>query len=309
MCGGAITTRGGGGASSDVSRIGCHQYIQFQAEVVAHTPIGVMTRVALARAVANTLPLPTPDEQAAAVALLYIVNAGTPGALRERVRTYIRWSLSFDASSTGVSDVAAVERGQLRAAFERLRGQMQAHYALKPIRCAELTAIWQGAFERAAQVAYTRLPHAPAGLTPVHVQPTLDLLVSRPSCAALQFTLERFPGDAHTAGMAPGARRLRMGIVALGAATAPGALRLLAQELRGRGALATRAPSSAASSAASPPKLNVFRPQSADDWAHICHNLCAPAAEPWSQAAQSVAMAVTSADAALLLPLPFALFD
>jgi hypothetical protein len=305
MCGGAMTTHGGGDVSSGHARAASHQYIQFHAEVVAHTPIGIMTRAALARAVANTLPLPAPDEQSAAVAALYIVNAGAPGAGRERVRTFIRWRWSFAASGPGVTYIAAVERRQFRETFERLRVQLQAHYALKPVSGADLAAIQRAVLEgQAAELAYTRLLHTPGGLAPVHVQPTLDLLVSRSSCAALQFTVERLPSD--ELHRAAGARRLRFGVVAAGAAAAPGALRLLAQELRGRGALVVRAPSPVA---APLPKLTVFRPQSAGEQAHICHNLSAPAAEPWPQAAQSVAMAITSADAALLLPLPFALFD
>jgi len=265
-----------------------------------------MTRVALARAVAHALPPHTPDERAAAVALLYIVNAGTPGARSERVRAYLRWHLTLDDSCAGNALRAARARRQARETFERLREQLQVYYALKPASGIDLAAVQRAAGAgQAAELAYTRLLHAPGGLAPVHAQPTLDLLVSRPTCAALQFTVERFSGDAHTAGMVPGARRMRAGIVAAGAAATPGALRLLAQELRGRGALVTRAPSPAARL----PKLKVFRPQSADEWAHICHNLSAPAAEPWPLAAQPVDMAVSSADAALLLPLPFALFD
>ncbi len=304
MCVGAITTHGGGGVSSDVTRIGSRQYIQFQAEVVAHTPIGVMTRVALTRAVAHTLP-PTLDEQTAAVALLYTLSAGTPGARSKRVRVYVRWSLTFDDSDAGSALHAARTRRQLREAFERLRGQVQAYYTLKPASGADLAAVQRAALgAQAAELAYTRLLHTPEGLAPVHVQPTLDLLGSRPACAALQFTVERLSGDG-LHGEAVGVRRLRFGVVAAGAAAAPGALRLLAQELRGRGVLVTRTPSPAAP----PPKLNVFRPQSAGEQAHICHNLCAPAAEPWPQISQPVDMAITGADAALLLPLPFALFE
>lgn len=314
MCVEAMTDRGGGGASPGATQLGSSHSTQLQAQIVAHSPIGVMSRAELARAVADSLPPFTSAEQSGTVALLYTVKAGAPGDFRTRVRTYIRWTVSPGLSSIGVRSISAVEPGKIRPRLGRLdQHTLQAHYAQKLANDLDLTAFQREiSAGRAAELAYTRLLHASEGLAPVQVQPLLDLLVSRSSCAALQFVIERLPGDALPGGTA-GARRLRLGIVVVGTATAPGALRVLARELRGHGVLTAHGTSLAMQESTTqtpnmrPLKLKVFRPQSACERAHICQNFSAPAAEPWPQSTQSVEMAITSADTGFLFPLPFLL--
>jgi hypothetical protein len=307
----ALTERGGG---DDVPPVGAQadsrRYITCECQIIAHTPIDILSRLALAHKLAQLAPPLARGQDAAAVALLYLVERQTSGWRRERVHIYLRWSLCFDAARSDVTLQVARARRQLGLAFERVRAGLGAHYAFEPIAGStirkRLRLVMGSALrrpEQRAELAYTRLRPCAESLAPVHVQPTLDLLLSQPGHAALQFTLERLAVDV-SADVSAAASPLRLGIVALGAAAAPGALRLLARELRGRGALVARAEPLPA-----PPKLKALRPQSATDRRRFLENVFRPAADPWTQAGQPVDMAISSKEAALLLPLPFVLFD
>jgi hypothetical protein len=274
-------------------------YVRIQAMLTAQATIGLEQRAALARRLAESLQALAPGQRSMAVSLLYTVAEGEAGALSQRTRTFIRWGLSFEATPT------ASERDQaqalLCAVFDSTQALLYAHYALEMVTSAALSAALQAdpCGQPVVALGYTNMRQVSRWITPVHLQPTLDHLVSQTDCAAVQFTVERLTSDAPV-----GQPCLRLGIAALGAATSEGALRPLVDELRGRGILAQREPS-----ARNVPSLRAFRAQTAAERAHIYQNLIGPAAEPWTQAPQPrLTVALTSRDIGLLLPLPMVLF-
>lgn len=284
-----------------------HQRARLDARLTAHTPMSIARRIAYGEYLARSLCTSTADSQATALALLYTVAPGAIGAAHTRTSAYIRWGMSFpvptmtDSATDSVDEFpVARTRRHLRKTLCAARHLLQEHFTVEPVRDDPLEALFQQS-PRAplAELAYTSWPATTGWLAPTHLQSVIDLLVAQPAEAALQITLERIRDPEPS-----GAARMRLGIVALGAAVHAGALRLLARELRGRGALV-------ASSGTAPdnaPRLRALRARTSVRHSRIWQNLSGLAAEPWATMAHMGDIALTSAEAGMLLPLPFALF-
>ncbi len=260
--------------------------VSIQASITTQATIGIADRQALTYHLVEALQMTRPYQQPMAAALLYTVAAQAAGAQRRRARSFIRLGLTSEAR-----DADAV----IAAVIAQTRGLLREQYALERATSAALGEALQidAGGQPLAEIGYTRWRDPARWITPIHVQPILDHLMRQPGCAALQFTVERPAGAAN----------LRLGVVALGEATTPVALRLLMEELCGCGTLSTRErPPSAAPSAA------YLLAQSADERAHILRNLTGPAAEPWTRSAQPhLDVALTRRCASFMLPLPMQL--
>ncbi|HET9109239.1 MAG TPA: hypothetical protein VFN78_00300 [Ktedonobacterales bacterium] len=274
-----------------------YQRVRLDARLSADSAVSVARRIAFGKRLAASLPAPTPDGQVMALAALYTVVPGPIGAMRTRTSAYLRWGISSPVvDATRDADVSHQRLGQQLCAARRM---LDTDFTVETIG-DDLDALFQeNAAAPMVELAYTTWPQTSDWLAPAHVQPVIDLLAAQPDFGALQITLERVTDPA-----APSATHLRLGIVALGAATQRGALRLLARELRGRGSLV--APSWRPSEAA--PRLRVMYARTADERARIQDIISGPAIDPWAPIAQPGDIMLTSDEAGLLLPLPFALF-
>jgi len=276
-----------------------YQRMRLDARLTADNPISIARRIAFGQRLAASLPAPTPDGHAMALAALYTIAPGPIGAMRARTSAYLRWGITSPVAD-GACDADVFHlRQRLCQRLYAARRMLGTDFTIETVG-DDLDALFQeNASAPMVELGYTTWPQATDWLAPAHVQPVIDLLAAQPDFGALQITLERVTDPAAT-----GATRLRLGIVALGAATQTDALRLLARELRGRGSLV--APSWRPSEAA--PKLRATYARTADERARIQDIVNEPATDPWAPIAQPGDVMLTSDAAGLLLPLPFALF-
>ncbi len=280
-----------------------YQRACLNARLIATTPISIERRITLGQRLAAALSAPTHDDHAMSVAALYAIAPGEIGAAYARTSAYIRWGMSFPVSDTaeGADElpIARVRR-YLRRTLCDAHALLQEHFIVEPVKDDPVDALLrQNPCAPVVELAYAGWPPTTDWLAPAHVQPVVDLLAAQPDWAALQITLERVADPD-----ASGASRLRLGVVALGAAAHQDALRLLARELRGNGSLV--APSWRTPVAA--PKLWAIHARTADERARIHQNISGPSAEPWAPTTHTGDITLTSDEAGLLLPLPFALF-
>lgn len=288
------------------------------ARISARAPIGIAGRQQVAQELLEQAQALTPRRCSMSLALIYLIEQETTSAhvhdRVDRVRAYLRWGVTCDQPDTDLTLLEARARRQTQRAYSCATLALGERYQLDALVSAPLDAILQ---EEARARRVVELRHAPWSgssdwMVPLHAQPTLDLLLTQPDFAAIQFTvaLPALPADDAEerdaeadadAVEAPAGRVFSCCVTALGAATAPAALRLLAREMRGYGALSLRG-----ATHAEPPLAQACCPQSDADVERMARNLIYPAIQ---LANPADAVTYTMQEAAAMLPLQFKLLE
>lgn len=294
------------------------------ARINACAPTGIYGRHSMAQALVEHARALTPRNCSMSLALTYLVEQAASTRSDERVRAFLRWGVTCDDPGADARLLEARARRQVRRAFTCACLALGERYQLDPLASAPLDATLLAlAFNRSVvELRHAHWAGQSDWMVPIHAQPTLDLLLEQADVAAIQFTIElpapladiaedanesaELPEVAEVAEVAieasPGrGRTFNVSVTALGAATTPAALRLLAREMRGHGALAL--PSSSRSLA---PLARASGPMNDDDIVRVARNLIFPAARPANPAD---AVAYTMQEAATMLPLQFKLLE
>lgn len=288
------------------------------ARISARAPIGIAARQQVAQELLEQAQALTPRRCSMSLALIYLIEQETTSDhvidRVDRVRAYLRWGVTCDQPDADLTLLEARARRQMQRAYSCASLALGERYQLDALTSAPLDAVLQ---EEAHARRVVELRHAPWSgasdwMVPLHAQPTLDLLLTQPDFAAIQFTvaLPALPAededvrdaevDADAVG-APADRAFTFCVTALGAATTPAALRRLAREMRGYGAL-----SLPGAAHAEPPLARARRPQSDTDIERMARNLIYPATQ---LANPADAVTYTMQEAAAMLPLQFKLLE
>lgn len=295
------------------------------ARISACAPIGIDGRQLLAQALVEHARALTPRHCSLSLALIYLVERAASARPDERVRAFLRWGVTCDDAGADAQLLEARARRQVRRAYSCACVALGERYRLDPLASAPLdaTLLALAAARSVVELRHAHWTGQADWMVPIHTQPTLDLLLAQADVAAIQFTIE-LPaalGDDNadsadesaelaevaevannTAEAATGRDRMfNVSVTALGAATTPAALRLLAREMRGHGALAL--PDSSRSQA---PLARASRPLDDDDIVRVARNLIFPATRPANPAD---AVTYTMQEAATMLPLQFKLLE
>lgn len=285
------------------------------ARISARAPIGIAGRQRVAQELLEQAQALTPRRCAMSLALIYLIERENAAVhATDRVRAYLRWGVTCDQPDTDLTLLEARARRQTQRAYSCATLALGERYQLDALVSAPLDAILQ---EEARARRVVELRHAPWSgssdwMVPLHAQPTLDLLLTQPDFAAIQFTValpalpaenadERDAEADADAVETPADRVFSCCVTALGAATAPAALRLLAREMRGYGALSLRG-----ATHAEPPLAQACCPQSDADVERMARNLIYPATQLTNPAD---AVTYTMQEAAAMLPLQFKLLE
>ena len=295
------------------------------ARISARAPIGIAGRQAVAQELIEQAQALTPRGCSMSLALIYLIEQ-EQSALHatDRVRGFLRWGMTCDYPGADAMLLEARARRQMQRAYSCASLALGERYQLDALTSAPLDAILQG---EARARRLVELRHAPWSgpsdwMVPLHAQPTLDLLLTQPDFAAIQFTValpalpaededERDAVEGDTlaevaeidadAVEAPVDRAFTFSVAALGAATNPAALRLLAREMRGHGAL-----SLPGAAHAEPPLARACGPLCDADVERMACNLIYPATQ---LANPADAVTYTMQEAAAMLPLQFKLLE
>lgn len=300
-------------------------YAWLMAQIMPTTPIAIELRGDLTAALLDDLRQLTPPRCSMSLAALYVITpvgaaafAGSSRRPRVHLDSFLRWGITFDADAPGATLQAKVASKHIQRAYASASATLGQRYQLKPVISAACDAALRAevSARRVVELAYAQWDTPADWMAPMQLQPTLDLLLGQPRFAAIQFTIETRADEAEEAeeaeenredvggesggesdgdGAAP--PRFFSHIAALGAATDREALRLLARELRGHGALTL-----SHASGVKPPQVRVMRPRSAEDGQRIERNLIGPAARASNPAEQ---VTYNRWEAVTLFPLPF----
>jgi hypothetical protein len=288
------------------------------ARISARAPIGIAGRQRVAQELLEQAQALTPRRCSMSLALIYLIEQETTSGHLvdrvDRVRAYLRWGVTCSQPGADLTLLEARARRQTQRAYSCASLALGERYQLDALTSAPLDAVLH---EEARARRAVELRHAPWSgpsdwMVPLHAQPTLDLLLTQPDFAAIQFTValpalqaeEEDERDAEIDADAvetPADRVFSCCVTALGAATTPGALRLLAREMRGYGALSL--PDAAH---AEPPLARASRPLCDADVERIARNLIYPATQ---LANPADAVTYTMQEAAAMLPLQFKLLE
>ena len=300
-------------------------YAWLLARISPIAPIAIQLRGDLTAALLDDLTQLTPPRCSMSLAALHVISPIGADAFAEssrrpgaRLDSFLRWGITFDTDAPGVTLQAKVASKHIQRAYASASATLGQRYQLKPVISAACDAALQAELSarRVVELAYAERNTPADWMAPMHLQPTLDLLLRQPRFAAIQFTIESRAEEAEEAGEdedhredvggesggesdADSAARPRFfsHIMALGAATDREALRLLARELRGYGVLTL-----SRARGARPPQVRVMRPRSAEDDQRIARNLIGPAARASNPAEQAT---YNRGEAVTLFPLPF----
>lgn len=283
----------GSGRQSPVSSPCVHLYRQ----IAPLSTIGLEHRARLAAQISERLQPTWPHQRSMAFGILYTVAPATPGAQSTRVRSYLRWSATYDTAGGDDQLAQARTRRSLREVISSTQQQLAAHYALSSVEQADvLDALGdESSALPVVELRYASWQPTAQWLSPAHIQPVLDGILGQKGAAALSIHVERM-ADEQQGDDSP----LRLSVMAVGEATSDAALRALANEFRGCGVLAPYG-----TEPRHAPIVESVRREAAT-WAEIAHD----GARLWPPSDKRFAdVALTNQEAGLLLPLPMLLFE
>lgn len=277
----------------------------------------------------------TPRHCSMALAVAYVVfpvgeepHARFPGQHADRVRAFVRWGIGYPPDAQGAPMLARRASRHIRQAYSDASAALRQYYRLEPQVSGALDAQIQAEIvnQRVVELPYRRWDANTGWLAPMQLQPTLDLLLRQPRFAAIQFSVAlpptvSAPADSEdqegqsaesegreehetlasielrSAARPVAGAPFHVRATALGAATRHEALRLLAKELCGRGALVIPH-----ADRPQPPGVRATPPTDEGDRLRVARNLLGPAAESSNPAER---ISYTRDEAVTLFPLPF----
>lgn len=272
---------------------------RLQGILTPNMPVSLGRRKKLMVRLARCLEYSATFLQSIALSILYIVAEGEPGSQAERLSTYLRWRLVFDAAADDVAKQRILR--EFRAEIASAQEDLKVYADLDGVEREAIDALIQfhAATRPLAEARFSDWPATDSWLAPTHAQSVLDAVIGQSGCSVVQFTLKRQACDAAAHGLC-----LSFGVIAAGVAANSGALCALADELRGYGRLASQEQTGNIAR----PTLTCFVAQNAEEHAHLYNNLINQSTQPWTTCADPLAhVALTNEEAGLLAPLPMIL--